>query len=69
MHTTTRKIDSVNMTTDLLTRREAADLLRVTIRTLERWEDTGRLAPIRLSPGVIRYKRLDIERLIEEGAA
>ena len=42
---------------------------RVTIRTLERWEHSGRLVPMRLSPGVIRYKRTDIDRLIEEGAA
>ena len=53
----------------LLTRREACDLLKISLSTLERWERTNRLTPIRLSPGVIRYKRTDIERLIEEGAA
>jgi excisionase family DNA binding protein len=53
----------------LLTRREAAERLRISLSTLERWERTGRLTPTRLSPGVVRYRRADIERLIEEGAA
>ena len=53
----------------LLTRREACDLLRISLSTLERWERNGRLIPVRLSPGVVRYKRTDIQRLLEEGAA
>jgi excisionase family DNA binding protein len=53
----------------LITRQEAAHLLRISIRTLERWEQTGRLTPTRLSPGVVRYRKTDVERLIEEGAA
>jgi predicted site-specific integrase-resolvase len=47
----------------------ACDLLRISMSTLERWERTRRLVPVRLSPGVVRYRRTDIERLLEEGAA
>ena len=53
----------------ILTKREAADFLRVSLKTLERWEHDGKLVPIRLSPGAVRYRRSDIERLIEESAA
>ena len=59
----------MSQTEMLLTRREAAERLRISLSTLERWERTGRLTPTRLSPGVVRYRRADIERLIEEGAA
>jgi excisionase family DNA binding protein len=55
--------------TTILTKREAADLLRISIRTLERWERMGKISPTRLSPGTVRYRKSDIERLIEEGAA
>ena len=54
---------------ELITRQEAAALLRISIRTLERWEQSGRLSPTRLSPGVVRYRRADVDRLIEDGAA
>lgn len=51
----------------LLTRREACDLLKISLSTLERWERDGRLVPLRMSPAVIRYRRSDITRLIEDG--
>ena len=53
----------------LATRREACDLLKISMSTLERWERQGKLTPVRLSPGVVRYRRSDLERLIGEGAA
>jgi len=52
----------------LRTRKEAASLLRVSLSTLERWERSGRLAPVRLSPGTIRYRRDDIDQLLEASA-
>jgi len=52
----------------LLTRREACALLKVSLSTLERWERSSRLTPVRLSPGVIRYRRSDIDQLLEASA-
>ena len=54
--------------TSLLTRQEVADQLRVTVRTLERWEDEGRLVPIRLGRNV-RYRGEDVEAYIRQASA
>jgi len=58
--------------TDLLTRPEAANFLRVSVSTLERWalQGTGpvitRLLPT--SPrGPVRYRRSDLEAFVEAG--
>jgi len=48
----------------LLTRKETAALLRVSLSTLERWEQSGLLTPIRLG-GTVRYRRTDIDALLE----
>lgn len=48
----------------LVTRREAARLLCVTERTLQRREADGVLKPIRLG-GCVRYRRRDIEELLK----
>jgi excisionase family DNA binding protein len=43
---------------DLLTVREVADLLRVSILTIKRWGKRGKLTPIRInSRGDRRYKK------------
>ena len=51
---------------DLLIATEAAELLRVTVKTLERWEKAGRLDAIRLPGGHRRYRRSDLEALLSD---
>lgn len=53
----------------MLTRREAADYLQISIRTLERWALEGKLIPVRLSPATVRYRRSDVEHLIKQASA
>ena len=50
---------------ELLTQQEAASMLGVSIRTVERFRQTGRLKTIRLSYRTIRIPKLDVEKLIE----
>jgi predicted site-specific integrase-resolvase len=48
----------------LLTRKEVAAFLSVSIRTLHNWEREGRLKPLcRLNRG-IRYDMADVEKLL-----
>lgn len=49
----------------LLTKDEAAAQLGVSRRTLERWAQDGRLAVVKLSPGVVRVQPAEVERLID----
>ncbi len=43
---------------DLLTVREVAELLRVSVLTIKRWDKRGKLTPIRInSRGDRRYKK------------
>jgi hypothetical protein len=49
---------------ELLTRREAAELLRVNPRTLLRYEQQGLLTPIRLNSRVTRYQQKDLEQFL-----
>jgi len=55
----------------LLTKAETADLLRVSVKTLDRWRAAGLLVPIELGEGVrsIRYRREDVEALIGRASA
>lgn len=50
---------------------EVAALFRVTVRTLCNWERKGFLVPVRLPSGRKRYRRADVEALLEKisGAA
>ena len=50
---------------DLLTQQEAASLLKVSVRTINRLRQKGQLKTIKLSYRTIRIPRLDVERLIE----
>lgn len=56
---------------ELLTRKEAAYLLRLRPNTLAVWAVTGRFAkelpPVRLGRNLIRYRRSDVDRIIESG--
>jgi len=51
---------------DLLTTDKVAAMLSVSVRTVRRYADSGRLAPVRLGRSV-RYRLPDVERLIAEG--
>ena len=52
---------------DLLTKREVARLLRVSVRTLERHVALGKfLPPIRFSERCIRWRRKDIDDYLEQ---
>ena len=53
----------------LLTRQETATLLRVSLRTLDRWRHEGILLPVPLGEGIrtVRYRRADVEQLIAAG--
>ena len=48
----------------LVSRREAADMVSVTPKTIREYERKGLLTPIRLNCRVIRYERQELERLI-----
>ena len=51
---------------DLITRKEAAEMLRVSGETLKRWGRAGKLETIRLSSRCIRYRRSAITALVEQ---
>ena len=52
----------------LLTQHEAAAILGVSRQTMQRMNAAGALQPVRIAGlGWPRYRRVDIERLIEEG--
>lgn len=48
---------------DVLTAKEAANLLRVTVKTLERWEKAGKISATRLPGGHRRFSRAEVEAL------
>lgn len=49
----------------LITQQEAASMLNVSIRTVERLRLKGKLKTIRLSYRTVRIPKLDVERLIQ----
>lgn len=58
MDQTTKKKIKLEDLPDLLTVREVADLLRVSVLTIKRWGKRGKLTPIRInSRGDRRYKK------------
>ena len=46
----------------------AAELLGVSINTLRRWSDAGKIACYRSAGGHRRFRRVDIEALLRDGA-
>ena len=53
---------------NLMTKKEVADALRVSSRTIGRYVKLGLISPIRLSDQVVRYDKAELERFIESGA-
>jgi excisionase family DNA binding protein len=54
---------------ELLTKREVAELLRVSEVTVARWLKQGRLPAYRVGPRAVRVRREDVERLLTPIAA
>jgi excisionase family DNA binding protein len=52
----------------ILTTREAADLLRVSERSIERWRAQGKLPTMNLSGKWVRFRRADVLALLAPGA-
>ena len=52
------------MAMDLLTQREAAEYLRVCLKSLRRLVREGRLPEVRLGPRLPRYRRCDLDTLL-----
>lgn len=54
------------MADELLTQREVAEMLKVAVRTLERWRQDGSGPPfVRVGPRAIRYRRTAVEQWLE----
>jgi len=51
----------------LLTKREVAEALQVSGRCLERWVAQGRMRAQYLGPRLVRFRRADVEDLLERG--
>lgn len=53
----------------LLSAAEVAEFMGVTVRTVRRWQSEGRIAPIRLSTGTIRFAPSSIETLFGDDSS
>ena len=53
--------------TDLMSRRQVANLFGVCTGTIKRWQHNGELKAVVLNPRLTRYERSEIERLLKEG--
>jgi len=51
-----------------LTASDVMDVLKISRKTLERWEKHQLLIPVRIG-GTIRYREADVEALIEQRSA
>ena len=51
----------------ILTTREAADLLRVSPRSLQRWRAQGLLPAVSLGAQIVRFRREDVLALLSPG--
>lgn len=54
---------------DYLTYAEAAEILRVSVRTVSRYVADGRIGAVTLPTGRPRLRRADVEALLSVGAA
>jgi excisionase family DNA binding protein len=50
----------------MLSRGQVAEYLGVSPRTVARWTDRGVLPHVKLSKRVIRYRRCDLEAMVEK---
>ena len=49
---------------DLMTKREAAEWLRISVRTLERYIDAGAVPVVKLGVRSVRIRRSDLDALL-----
>jgi excisionase family DNA binding protein len=49
----------------LLTRREAADRIRVEVRTLDRYAQLGHIERLKTPTGRVRFREADVEALVQ----
>lgn len=54
---------------ETLTRKEAAQIFGVHPCSLKRWEISGKLRAIKLTPRCVRYNKAEVIALLERGAA
>ena len=52
----------------LLTRREAAAILKLKVQTLAKWAMDGKHLPVVKVGRTVRYRRTDIDKLVERGS-
>jgi predicted site-specific integrase-resolvase len=55
-----------NRVPQLTTRKELADALRVSVRTVIRMERRGLLEPVRLSAGCVRYNEESVAQILNK---
>jgi excisionase family DNA binding protein len=55
-----------SLSLELYTRKEAAAYLKITLVTLDKWKDEGRITAYRLGDKKIRFRKVDVEALLEE---
>ena len=53
---------------ELLTAGQVADIFQVTKSTISRWGLNGTLRQVKVN-GTVRYRRDDVDRLLQEGAS
>jgi predicted site-specific integrase-resolvase len=54
------------MTEKLVSRQELAEQFKVTVPTIRRSQKQGKLVPVRLSAGVVRYRLSQVEQFLAE---
>ena len=60
------RIQAENKQDELLTRQQVAEMLSVTLTTLWHWDNKNVLKPVRIGSKV-RYRRSDVETVLEKG--
>lgn len=50
---------------ELLTRKEAAELINYSVSTIRRWDRVGILPQLRTASGRVRYRRADVLAAVE----
>ena len=57
----------MEQTDELLTVDDVSRILKVTVPTVYAWRYSGRIPYIKIN-GAVRFKRCDLDRMIQEGA-
>lgn len=52
------------ITNELLTRRDVANLFQCSLMTVIRLQNAGKLPPVRIGAGSVRYRREDVQAYI-----